>query len=181
VIGHGSSRPDQWSEEVREEYWRRIGAVDDLSPGGVPHVLFRLGVENFAVDASFCKGVVRKGPVVPLPGTPRFVLGVAGIRGEALSVTDPRVLLGLPVCACAGKGLFLIVGAGGCKSALWVDWVDDVIAVDPMRIVAGQRAVPRSADGVVLGSWPQISPPAAVIDGRRYLEVTAVRRDREET
>jgi purine-binding chemotaxis protein CheW len=167
----------QWLDAVRAEYWQGLASHVEEPPAGEPHVLFQLGSGTFALGAPLCKGVVRPGRVARLPGTPPFVLGVCGVRGEVVSATDPRVLLGLPERGDQG-GYFLILGDGRLKTALWVDWVDDVVAIDRGEMVTEGGAFPEAPAGVVRGRWLRGAGPLHVIDGRRYLEVTAVRRDR---
>lgn len=169
---------EQWLADVRDEYWNRLASqVEETETPGVPHVLFRLAGETFAVEASLCKGVVRRSRVARLPGMPPHLLGVAGIRGEVLSVTDPVVFLGLAGQRGEGRGYFLVVGAEALKTALWVDWVDDVVVVDEARFLRGESPWPGAPEGVVLGQWQGRDPCVHVLDGRRMLEASAARHD----
>ncbi|MBI5017549.1 MAG: chemotaxis protein CheW [Deltaproteobacteria bacterium] len=167
---------EQWLEEVKAEYWNRLASgAGGEGAIGVPHVLFRLAGHTFAVEASLCKGVVRRTRVARLPGVPPHVLGVAGIRGEVLSATDPAVLLGLPGERGDGRGYFLILASEGLRSALWVDWVDDVVLLDEARLLRGEAPWPLAPEGVMLGEWQGRDPGVRVVDGRQYLRVSAVR------
>lgn len=167
---------EQWLEEVRSEYWERLAAeVEPEAAPGAPHVLFRLGGETLAVEASLCKAVVRRSRVARLPGLPPHVLGVAGIRGEVVSATDPMLLLGVPGERSQGRGYFLLLASGEMKTALWVDWVDDVVPLDEARWLRGESPWPGAPEGLVSGQWQGRNPPAVVVDGHRLLEWSAVR------
>lgn len=172
----GERNLDRWLEEVRAEYWNRLAhEVEDAEAIGVPHVIFRVAGQILALEAALCKAVVRRSRVARLPGVPSHILGVAGIRGEVLSATDLKILLGLPGERGEGRGYFLVVGADGLKTALWVDWVADVVPVDDARLVRGESPWPQAPEGVVLGQWQGREPCVHVLDGGRILEVSAVR------
>lgn len=64
-------------------------------------VEFTLGTETYAVALAQVKKVSALKDVVPLPGTPPFVLGITTYAGQILPVFDLRVLFELPVAAAA--------------------------------------------------------------------------------
>ncbi len=59
-------------------------------------VAFSLGSETYAVEASFVREIHMLKDFTPLPGLPGFVLGIASIRGEILSIIDLKKVFGLP-------------------------------------------------------------------------------------
>jgi chemotaxis signal transduction protein len=58
-------------------------------------VVFARGRGRFAIEARFVHEVFRPGEIVPLPGAPAFVHGVANFRGEFLVLIDLCRVLGL--------------------------------------------------------------------------------------
>jgi len=65
-----------------------------------------------------------------VPGLPRWLPGVANVRGQVLAVVDLRPLLGLPQDSSAGRPRLLRVDAEGVEVGLRVDAVDGVADVD---------------------------------------------------
>jgi purine-binding chemotaxis protein CheW len=57
---------------------------------------FRLGVETYAVEPQHVARVHALEHLTPLPGLPAFVLGIARVRGEIVSVLDLRCQFELP-------------------------------------------------------------------------------------
>jgi purine-binding chemotaxis protein CheW len=166
---------DQWLADVRAEYWERAGqATEGEDTPGQPHVVFHLTGKRYAVDASLCKGVVRRSRIARLPGVPSYVLGVAGIRGEVVSATDPAVLLGVTDERTETEGYFLILACGQIKTALWVDRVADVVLVGEDDVLPVEGLAPGAPEGLLTGQWPEGTAPVLILDGRRYLEVSAV-------
>ena len=171
---------ESWLHEVRSEYWARLAALDaGLEESGRPHVLFRVARRTYAVDAGLCRGVVRRTRVAKLPGVPDHLLGVTGVRGEVISATDPASLLGVGRSEVEGRradaGYFLILSSQPLTAAMWVDWVEDVVLLDPEAMLQVEERWGGAAEGLLVGQWQGREPPVCVIDGRRYLELSAVR------
>ncbi|MFN3652131.1 MAG: chemotaxis protein CheW [Armatimonadota bacterium] len=72
-------------------------------------VVFSLGSERFGVEVSAAREVLPLPPIVPVPHTPPWVVGVAGYRGRVLTVVDLRPLLQLPAEAETGGQARLVV------------------------------------------------------------------------
>lgn len=58
-------------------------------------LLWQLGNELFALELFYCREIVRDVPITPLPKAPRFVSGLANLRGTVVAVIDLELLLGL--------------------------------------------------------------------------------------
>lgn len=116
-------------EQVRA-FWDEMAArnpPEDISKGE-QHVLFRLGLATFAINASSCGGVVGYHSPSPLPVLPLHIIGVASIRGRPISVTDLGALFGMMPAPKGGH--MLLVRSEGEETALKVDWVDTVVDLD---------------------------------------------------
>ena len=57
---------------------------------------FKLGNETYAVETRYVSEVFALREFTPIPGVPSFVLGIASVRGEIISINDLKQLLGLP-------------------------------------------------------------------------------------
>lgn len=60
-------------------------------------VLFRLGTELFAIDASRVAAAVVANEIVPVPGAEPPIAGLMVWRGRILTVLDPRAILGVGI------------------------------------------------------------------------------------
>ncbi|MCD5409797.1 MAG: chemotaxis protein CheW [Methanocellales archaeon] len=58
-------------------------------------VVFKLGGEDFGVDISQVREIIRKGTITVVPSAPEFVKGVINLRGQITTIIDLRKKLGL--------------------------------------------------------------------------------------
>ena len=135
-----------------------------------------LGGGWVAVGAESVEGVVRPAPVTPVGGTPRWVAGVAAVRGAVRAVVDARRLAG--AAPDDGTAAWWVVVAHGGRSAAVAGlrvWrvarvgADDATGPEPAPAVPGLPAggVARLAGD--LGRGADALPPAA-----RRLDVAAL-------
>jgi purine-binding chemotaxis protein CheW len=87
---------------------------------------FIVGDVHYAVAIARVKEIANALEVVPLPHSPREVLGVADYRGEVVPVIDLRTRFGLPPADRTGKSKWIVVDVAGRAAALIVDAVTDV-------------------------------------------------------
>ena len=91
-------------------------------------VVFKLGGEDFGVDISQVREIIRKGDITVVPNAPEFVKGVINLRGQITTIIDLRTKLGL-----AGKEegdeqqeRVIVVEAGNNMVGMAVDAVTEV-------------------------------------------------------
>lgn len=60
-------------------------------------VLFRLAKEIYAIDSALILEVYPVKEIAPLPCVPPFIVGLLNVRRKIYSVTDLRILFGMPV------------------------------------------------------------------------------------
>ncbi len=72
-------------------------------------VLVRVGPHALAVRVSEIAGLEKGRKIVPLPGSARELLGLAGVRGQLVPVFSLAALLGL---APGDEGWFVLCGRG---------------------------------------------------------------------
>lgn len=94
----------------RREARRGAGARTD-----VQHLVFSLGDTDYAVPLSSVLEIGRVPPVFAVPNTPNWLLGVANLRGDIVSLVDLHSYLGLPAQSrnTANQRLLLARAAGG--------------------------------------------------------------------
>ena len=82
-------------EKGKTEVNVAIGAEE----GGIHQqqlVVFKLGGEEFGVNISQVREIIRKGDITVVPNAAEFVRGVINLRGQITTVIDLRRRLGLP-------------------------------------------------------------------------------------
>lgn len=87
---------------------------------------FRLQTQWYALPVQRVREVLRPAALTPLPGAPPAVAGVLHLRGQIVTVIDPRACLGLPP-AQDNAGALLLVHDGESVVSLCVDAVGDVL------------------------------------------------------
>ncbi len=136
-------------QTVLRERARRLAAETTArrAPEQVLHVIeFRLGGERYAVESAHVDAVAPLRQLVPVPGVPGFILGLAHVRGTIVAVVDLRVLFDLPCPALGDGGKLVMVRDGGREVGLVADEVP------------GARIVPVADIG---------APPSTFVDLRR--------------
>lgn len=109
---------------------------------------FRLGAETYGIDLSYVREVYPLKDLTPLPGAPRFVMGVINFRGQILSIVDLRHVLELPLQALPEGDKVLIIHNSQLEFGIAVDSVLGV------RMVQGSELQPPPAlTGAAHGSY----------------------------
>jgi len=127
--------------------------------GAARLLVFRLGSERFAVELAAVDEVIEVPAVQRIPDAPTNLLGLATIRGELVSLYDPR-----PVLRVGDRvdGAALLFSRDARRVALAIDDVFDAIVVEESEL----RAAPgmESSDGVLLGVVLREGRLIAVLD-----------------
>ncbi|MTJ83485.1 MAG: purine-binding chemotaxis protein CheW [Telmatospirillum sp.] len=129
---------------------KRNGTVVSVDEPEVKLVVVALGEEWFAVPGDLVREVLPDCPVFYLPGCPASMDGVINVRGDIETVIDLRGLLGIAPPADRGRRI-LLCEAGGMRSGVRVDAVEEVMDVPQSRIQAPPQTVPESRRAVVTG------------------------------
>jgi purine-binding chemotaxis protein CheW len=107
-----------------------VEVLEDPAIAGISALRARAGGARFLVPAAQVGEVLRLPELTRVPGLPRWVPGVANVRGQVLAVLDLRPLLGLPQDTDAVRPRLLRLDAGGVDVGLRVDAVDGVADAD---------------------------------------------------
>jgi len=92
-------------------------------------ITFYLSRQLFALDITDIEGVVMMQTILPDPGLPHFVEGIANIRGSETPVIDLRKNLGLPLQPMTRESRILLVKLNGARAGLIVDAVDKYVSL----------------------------------------------------
>jgi purine-binding chemotaxis protein CheW len=82
---------------------------------------FRLAAGTYAVELPFVREVHSLREYTPVPGTPPFVLGIANVRGEIISIIDLTRLLGLPDKGLGQLNKVVVLSGGGMEFGILAD------------------------------------------------------------
>jgi purine-binding chemotaxis protein CheW len=89
-----------------------FGLIQTDSPDAATlkrHVVFSIGTTDYAVPILSVSEVVRPLKITPVPNVPDWVLGVANLRGDIVSVVDLRVFFGQAVPESLPSNRMLVV------------------------------------------------------------------------
>lgn len=94
--------------------------------------VIELGGERFGVELAAVREFCNVAQLFPIPCCPLHILGAINLRGELITLVDPRAALDLPGGGAAGKAVIGSVGAQAV--AIAVDEVHDVVYLRPEEL-----------------------------------------------
>ena len=93
-------------------------------------VIFTLGDEEFGIEISQVREIVRLSNITFLPSVPDYIEGVMNLRGDVLAVMDLGKRYGLGGRERSEKARIMITEVGNSTIGLIVDSVLEVLMVD---------------------------------------------------
>lgn len=117
-----------------------IDSEDDELPEEQGHkkvlrvLVFSLGKENYCIDVRQAKEVMKMPETTRVPNVPAFVLGVANLRGEIISILDMHYFFGLEPQGKSQDVRVIVTDLSGEAVGLRVDRVKDTIEIDEGEI-----------------------------------------------
>lgn len=118
-------------------------------------------------DADAVDSVVDLGEIVPAPGAPPAVRGLAALRSRVVTVVDLREMLALPQ-ATQAMSRAVVIRVEGHDYALLVDTLEDVARFSVTPPVAGIALGPRWS-AVAGGMAERNGEALLVIDPERLI------------
>ena len=112
---------EQASKEVQE---REVGTLVQL-------IIFKLGKEEYALHIDQIKEVVLTPGIAKIPQTPDYIIGVANIRGNIISIVNLNTKFGLKSESDDGKNAryTLVVESESFKIGILVNEVPNTLVV----------------------------------------------------
>jgi purine-binding chemotaxis protein CheW len=126
--------------KARARQLARPAAAEEAS-AFIDVLAFRLGAETYAVQPQHVARVHALEQLTPLPGLPAFVLGIARVRGEIVSVLDLRSLFELPERGLGQLNRLIVLRSAHMRFGVLADAIE------------GMRRLPR---GGLLASLPTL-------------------------
>jgi purine-binding chemotaxis protein CheW len=135
---------------------------------GVERLLvFRVGAERFGLDLRSVDEVIDAPAVQSIPDASRTVLGVATIRGELITLYDPR-----PLLRVEGRldGAALLFMRDDRRVGLAIDDVYDAVAIDEAEFLKAPRGGADASDGILVGLVRRGGELIGVLDANALLD-----------
>ncbi|MFW6113331.1 MAG: chemotaxis protein CheW [Actinomycetota bacterium] len=93
-------------------------------------VVFSLGREEFAVEVTQVREIIRMEEITRMPRTPEFVEGIINLRGQIIAVIDLAQRLNLEAAERDSETRIIVVEAHDVKVGMIVDSVSEVMRVN---------------------------------------------------
>lgn len=116
-------------------------------------LVFRLGVEHYALDAVLVSSARTVEQITPVPAIPAFYRGVVNVRGQIITVIDLRLFFGMDVDLRDTPGELIVVRANELEIGVLAHHISGVTAIpetalEPLEDVRYARGMTR--DRVIL-------------------------------
>lgn len=137
------------SQTILRARARALAKPPDVVPSRtdwVEVVEFHLAYETYAVETRHVREIGVLKEICPLPGTPRFQLGLINIRGQILSVIDLKKFFGLPEKGLTDLNKVLVLRSPEMEVGVLADSILAVRLIacrdlePPMPTISGIRA-----------------------------------------
>jgi purine-binding chemotaxis protein CheW len=92
-------------------------------------VVFSLGREEFAVEVTQVREIMRMEEITRMPKSPSFVEGIINLRGQIIAVIELAKRLNLETAERSGETRIIVVEAEAIKVGMIVDSVSEVLRV----------------------------------------------------
>lgn len=129
---------------------------------------FKLGNEEYGIDVSLAKEIIKNRAITEVPKTMNFILGVISIRGEVIPVFDLKKILDIETDVIAITAKIIIIDYNGEKVGLLVDSISQISKIPNDAI----EATPIN----LTGAKQEFIKGVAMIDGKmiRILDIEKI-------
>ena len=138
-------------EAIADEEGTRLGLA-----------VVELGGEYFGVELAAVLEFCDIAELSPIPCCPPHILGAMSLRGELLTLIDPRSALNLPLAARGGKAVVARLGEQAVGIA--VDEVHDVVYLRDEELQAPPAALRELCGASITGTAPYADRMMTVLD-----------------
>jgi len=113
-----------------------IMAEDAKTAEEMQLVVFSLGREEFAVEVTQVREIMRMEEITRMPKSPHFVEGIINLRGQIIAVVELAKRLNLEAGERSGDTRIIVVEAEDIKVGMIVDSVSEVLRVESEAVEA---------------------------------------------
>jgi purine-binding chemotaxis protein CheW len=133
------------------------------------YLTFRLAGETYAVEIGRVVEVMRTPPITEVPRAPSEVQGVVSVRGEVVTVVDPRGRLGLSRTEGPPARRLVVVDDGSGPCGLLVDRVTGVVRLPRGALEPCPQALVSAGGDLFIGIGRDRNRIFLVIDAAALL------------
>ena len=114
-------------------------------------VVFHLGNEAYCVEVEQVAEILRINTILPVPGSPDYVLGITNIRGNIVSVIDGRKRLNLQATDYTDRSRMIVIESENDVVAVVVDDVVDIVDIPESSVNSNPKVKSREDSRYVTG------------------------------
>ncbi len=107
-----------------------IGTIESTVFAEKQYIKFSLADISLAVSITSALEIGRLPDVTPLPNLPGWILGISNVRGEIVSIIDPKGFFGWPRQKKIRQPQFIIVQNQEMKVGLLVDRIAGIVSLN---------------------------------------------------
>lgn len=156
----------QASPEERERFRKRAVALREAAVNAegprLGLAVLELGGEYFGIDLSCVLEFCNITELSRLPCCPPHILGIMSLRGELLTLIDPRSALNLPPASRGCKAV--IANLGEHAMGIAVDQVHDVVYLHHEALQPAPVALRELCGASIVGTAPYADKTMTVLD-----------------
>lgn len=97
-------------------------------------VTFKLENETYGINVMQVQEILRYSEVAPVPGAPRYVLGIINLRGNVVTVIDTRSRFGLESCDITDDTRVVVIESEQQVIGILVDSASEVVYLKASEI-----------------------------------------------
>ncbi len=142
------------------------------------HVVFRLGARTMAIPLAAVSEIARPPKVTRLPHVPAWVLGIANLRGDIVSMLDLEGFLSGKLGKPSHEQRMLALRPAGdeVRTAVLVDSVDGIQAFEDARLARVTRGYDAEVAPYARGLYQLEDDLVVVLDADRLLQSKPMRQ-----
>ena len=99
---------------------------------------FSLDEENYCIDISDAKEVIKLNRITKVPNTPQFIAGVMNLRGEIISLIDIKHFFGLNGSKRIEDGRIIATDIKGPLIGILIDKINETIEIEESSKIFNQ-------------------------------------------
>ncbi len=117
-------------------------------------ISFCLGDEHYAIELKRVREIIRISNIVPVPGTPSYVLGITNIRGNVVTVIDGCQRINVAGSPQDDRSRIIILEYADGVIGMVVDSVTDVMDISLSDIDANPKISTHEGARYIKGVVP---------------------------
>lgn len=155
-----------WVEEEEDLYEKK-----EVKEERIPLVIFRLAREWYGIEISMVKEIIKVGTITYLPSSPEYISGIVNYRGNILSVTNVRKVLGLPPEESDERSRIIVIESNMVNTGFLVDEVVESADVPKSRVGLPLPTIPPEGAKYIKGQFKWEDKLVAILHGERILDI----------